>query len=98
MVGSFSAGDVYLPTVPNRTSAFFAIEAIGYGPDGGAGVLAFANNTGGNPLATPPETPAFLTGWDNLDVNLVLYPGPEPGTMTLVGLSGLCLLLFRRRK
>ncbi len=27
-----------------------------------------------------------------------LYPGPEPSTMALMGLGGLSLLLFRRRK
>jgi len=69
------------------------------GAAGWQGVIAFANNVGGNPNATPtPGTPANLTGWNTLNTNLVLSPVPEPATMALAALGGASLLLFRRRK
>lgn len=97
-----ASGTVDLPGVPPNTSAYLAIvitdTTIGDGMTGWEGVLAFANNTGGNPDTYPPQIPAFLTGWDNLDVNLVLSPIPEPSTLALAGLGGLSLLLFRRQR
>ena len=97
-----ASGTVVLPGVPPNTSAYLAIvitdTTIGDGMTGWEGVLAFANNTGGNPDTYPPQIPAFLTGWDNLDVNLVLSPIPEPSTLALAGLGGLSLLLFRRQR
>jgi hypothetical protein len=114
--GSFAAngngGNVVLSGVPTSTDAYLALVIIegsggssdNAGVSGAAnweGVLAFANNTGGNLAATPtPGFPAALTGWGNLGVNLVLSPVsvPEPGTLALAGLGGLASLVAMRRR
>jgi len=44
-------------------------------------------------LATPPGTPAFLTGLQSF----FLAPVPEPSSLALVGLGAAALLIFRRR-
>ena len=95
-----SSGQINLPTVPTSTSAFLALvltDTSAGAMNGWEGVLAFANGTGGNPTATPPGLPTNLTGWDALNVNLVMSSVPEPATMVLVGLGGLALVAFRRR-
>jgi hypothetical protein len=56
--------------------------------------LPFQNPTG-NPAASPPGTPANLTGWTS---PVLLSPVPEPSTIALAGLGVASLLLFRRRK
>jgi hypothetical protein len=99
-----SGGTVNLPSpIPPLTAAYLALvltdtTSPSDGMTGWRGVLAFANNTGGNYTTTPAGLPGNLTGWDALTVNLVMSPVPEPGTMALAGLGGLSLLLFRRRK
>jgi hypothetical protein len=100
-VTNSASGLVSLATVPTSTSAFLALvitDTSSGANQGWSGVLAFANSTGGNPAGAPPGTPANLTGWDGLGVNLVLAPVPEPATLALAGLGGLSLLLFRRKK
>ena len=47
-----------------------------------------------DPTATPPQTPAALTGLTPLTLNSV----PEPSTFALVGLGAAAMLIFRRRK
>jgi hypothetical protein len=85
--------------VPTATTIDMALVATAtIGGVGYEGIIAFANNSGGNPIATPPGVPAVLTGWGNLNENLVLSPIPEPSTLALAGLGGLTLLLFRRRQ
>jgi len=66
--------------------------------NGYSGAVAFNNNVGGSPFASPPGTAASLTGWGALNQNLVLSPVPEPTTMALAGLGSLSLFLFRRKK
>jgi PEP-CTERM motif len=45
---------------------------------------------------SPPSSPPNTYGFPNLTLTLV--PVPEPATCALMGLGGLSLLLFRRRK
>lgn len=76
-----ASGLVSLPTVPASTSAFLALvltDTSAGAMNGWQGVLAFANSTGGNPAGSPPGVPANLTGWDALNVNLVMSSVPEP--------------------
>jgi len=77
----------------------YMVEVGGANP-GYSGVVAFDNNVGGNPNATPiAGTAAALTGWGALNSNLVLAQSvPEPTTMALAGLGSLSLFLFRRKK
>ncbi len=60
-----------------------------------AGKTAVFANTTGNPAASPPGTPAFLTGWN---APLLVTPVPEPSTLALAGLGIASLLVIRRRK
>jgi hypothetical protein len=62
---------------------------------GFAGKTAVFEQPTGNPTATPPGTPAFLTGWNT---PLIVTPIPEPATIALAGLGVASLLIFRRRK
>lgn len=48
-------------------------------------------------FATNADARAF-TGYDNLGGYTVLTPIPEPGAWSLLGLGGLGILFFRRRK
>ena len=93
-------GSVGLPGAATGANAWLAFYAVGTGAYAGySGVLAFANNTGGNPNASPtPGLPANITGIDPLNLNLDLTPAvPEPATMALIGLGSLSLMLFRRK-
>jgi hypothetical protein len=98
---AFAPSNIGLTGVPTQTGVYLALVGTALnGPDVGySGVIAFANNTGGNPDATPtPGTPTTLTGWNTLNENLVLSQNvPEPVTMALFGLGGLSLMLFRRK-
>jgi hypothetical protein len=96
---NFAAPDIGLPGAPTSTTGWLAFYAVGSGTYAGySGVLAFANATGGNPSGTPPGLVAPITGIDPLGLNLDLTTVPEPATMALMGLGGLSLMLFRRKK
>jgi F0F1-type ATP synthase membrane subunit c/vacuolar-type H+-ATPase subunit K len=77
--------------------AFFGESSTGYINPGTAnpGVTLFtsvAGNTGAGLPITSLNTPLYVLP------DTYVPPVPEPGTMVLVGLGGLSLLLFRRRK
>jgi hypothetical protein len=102
--GVFSLGAVTLSSVTSgASSAVLALvgwnglqttyaAAVAAGDK--LGVYAFVNPVG-NPLSTPPGTPAALSGFTG---NLVLTSVPEPTTLALAGLGGAALLAFRRKK
>jgi hypothetical protein len=77
----------------NNTSGFFGESTFGYitgntTPAPGAAIFAGGADANGLPI-------------DNLNMQLYalpVAPVPEPATMALAGLSGLALVLFRRRK
>lgn len=50
----------------------------------------------GNPAASPPTTPAALSGLQGQ--SLKLNAVPEPSSLALAGLGAAALLVFRRRK
>lgn len=90
---------VGLTGVPTGVNAWIAMYAVGSTAPyiGYSGVLAFAQNTGGSPIASPPGTAANMAT-DPVGENLVLeMPIPEPATLALVGLGSLSLMLFRRK-
>ena len=62
---------------------------------GFAGKTPLFNNPTGDPTASPPGTPAFLSGWT---APLLVTPIPEPSTIALAGLGLASLLVIRRRK
>jgi hypothetical protein len=68
--------------------------ALASGTGFGGKTAVFSNPTG-DPTASPPGTPAFLTGWNT---PLVVTPIPEPSTLALAGLGLASLLVIRRRK
>ncbi len=72
----------------SSTSYLVGWSAVGYGFSGGG-----ANNVPAPSVfgVTAAEPGAFTSGFS-------LFAVPEPTTMALVGLGGLSLLLFRRRK
>jgi len=95
---NFTNPTIGLPGAPTSTTGWLAFDAVGAGAYSTySGVLAFANGTGGNPVASPPGVAAAITGIDPLGKNLDLTPIPEPATLALVGLGSLSLMLFRRR-
>lgn len=61
------------------------------------GVSAVFNNPTGDPTASPPGTPAALSGW-TVPVQVNAFVIPEPSTYALAALGVGALLLFRRRK
>lgn len=82
------------PATAGGATAWFYVRGVGVGPLAGLeGQTSNFQNPTGNPNATPPGTPADLTGWTS-PVVLV----PEPSTLALAGLGMGALLLFRRRK
>jgi len=89
-------------TTSSTESLFLYAVAVGGVNAGWAGGIAFNNNVGGDPNATPiAGTAAALTGWGALNQNLVLSSAaavPEPTTMALAGLGSLSLFLLRRKK
>jgi hypothetical protein len=101
--GGFTAADAntidLLSPAPTGAAGWIAMYAVGDGGtyNGDSGVLAFAQNTGGNPTTVPAGTPSTMLV-DPAGINLVLTPVPEPGTMALSALGGLSLFLFRRKK
>ena len=52
-------------------------------------------NPAGNPNYSPPDVPAFLTGWTT---PVMAYYPPEPGTASLLGLGIGALAIFRAIK
>ncbi|MGA2243153.1 MAG: PEP-CTERM sorting domain-containing protein [Verrucomicrobiota bacterium] len=95
ILAALAKGDTSLLIAQVGTqNAFFGETQAGYinpGPPT-TGVTVFTvttgNTAGGLPIVTLPGAPNVL----------YLLPVPEPSTMVLVGLGGLSLLLFRRRK
>ena len=57
------------------------------------GVSSIIAVSTGNPLVTPPGTPALLTGISGITLNV-----PEPAILGLGLLGGVAMLLLRRRK
>jgi hypothetical protein len=97
-----TANNIGLVNVPTDTAGVLAIltTEVGGADPGWASVIAFANNTGGNPTLAQAGTAASLTGWGTLNQNMVLNSVnsvPEPGTMALSALGGLSLFFFRRK-
>ncbi|GEM_PF-1070332 len=80
-----------------NTNGFFGASVVGWLNPGSSSIGAPGVFGGGSPSAAglPISDPA---SGGNGPVILYLIPTPEPGTMALAGLSGLSLLLFRRRK
>src|SRR6185312_2161723 len=68
----------------NGGTGYFGISQVGTGV--GSGTLASAELLFGGATG-------IQSGW-----SLNVVPTPEPGTIALAGLSGIALLLFRRRK
>jgi hypothetical protein len=104
---NFAQGTINLTGVPTSSNGFLALVATATGGgassstlNGFAGILAFANNVGGNPSTVPPGTSASLTGWNTLGNNFVLSANavPEPATMAMAALGGISLLALRRKK
>jgi hypothetical protein len=101
--GGFTAADPntigLVAPAPTGVDAWIAMYAVATGGafDGYSGILAFAQNTGGNPTTTPAGT-ASVMATDPQNLNLVLTTAvPEPGTMALAALGGASLLFLRRR-
>jgi hypothetical protein len=88
--GLFSGGGVTLPNVAAGSNVSLFIGVTG---TGGADLVStpFSNATGG--VGSPPSTPAFLTGLNGAEWQVI----PEPSTIAL-GILGAGLLLWRRRK
>jgi hypothetical protein len=103
--GGFTVADpntIGLTGVPTSTVAWIAMYAVGSGGafNNYSGVLAFSQNTGGNPTTTPAGIAAPMAS-DPAGLNLVLAAPaavPEPATLTLAGLGGLASLVMLRRK
>jgi len=96
-----SPADILIEVYANTYSSFSLAKAAGtagvanaWGWSGGGTPFTV---TLGNPNATPPGTPATLSGLTSFHLN----PGtgvPEPSTFALAGLGAAALLFFRRRK
>jgi len=68
-------------------------------PAGTAGFLGFSMTGTGVGAAAAPATAELLFGVSpTITSGFTLYAVPEPATLTLAGLAGISLLLFRRRK
>ena len=89
-----------LAPAATSANAWIAMYATGSGGafNGYSGMLAFTQNTGGNPTTIPPGTQAVMTK-DPTGQNLVLTTVvPEPTTLALAALGGVSMLLIRRKK
>ena len=88
-----AAGSTYYYEILVWTASagsYAAAQGINGDQYGTTEVASFALGGAGSPPSTPPST----TGFHDLTLTLV----PEPATCALMGLGGLSLLLFRRRK
>jgi hypothetical protein len=98
---STNPNTIGLANVATGVNAWIAIYAVGAGGafNNYSGILAFLQNTGGNPTTTPPGTQATVVT-DPTGLNLVLtaVAVPEPATMAMAALGGVSLLLLRRKK
>ncbi len=70
--------------------------AVTDGKHGYAGKTPVFNNPTGNPAASPPGTPAFLTGWVT-PLIVTPYPIPEPSSCALVGPASVMLFVLRAK-
>ncbi len=77
----------------NGTATTWDAALVGIGGTTAAGKTAVFGNPTGDPTATPPGVPAFLTGW-----NTPLVLVPEPSAFALFGFSLVMLCSLGRRK
>ncbi len=78
----------------NNGYATYEAAISGGAPGTMPGKTAVFSNSTGNPAASPPGTPAFLTGW-----NTPLLVGiPEPSGLALFGLTSVIFLVFQARR
>ena len=94
--GGVIDNEIELPGVPTSTAGDWIIVGSA---EYWVGLLGFNNfSSGGSYLAHPVGTASDDTAaWEAAGVNLD-FDEPEPTTLALIGLGGLSMLVFRRRK